>query len=135
MEDGLDEAIHYARMVREIFDGVVDLKNPNQIEVKAVTDNKGLWENLNNTRQCEEKLLRNSIALIKEMIDRSEVKTVEWVDTHDMLADALTKKGGNDFWIKDVLRRNTVFKKMKEITTKEEGRRNNIHVELQEGYC
>ena len=135
LEDGLDEAIHYARMVREIFDGVVDLKNPKQIEVEAVTDNKGLWENLNNTRQCEEKMLRNSIALIKEMLDRNEVKTVQWVETHDMLADALTKKGGNDFWIKEVLRRNTVLKKRKENSRKEEGRRNNIDVELQGGYC
>ena len=106
LEDGLDEAIHYARMTREIFDGFVDLKNPTQIEVEAVTDNKSLWENLHNTRQCEEKMLRNSIALIKEMVDRSEVKNVEWVDTHDMLADALTKKGGNDAWIKQVLRHN-----------------------------
>ena len=51
-------------------------------------------------------MLRNSIALIKEMVDRREVKKVEWVDTHDMLADALTKKGGNDAWIKQVLRHN-----------------------------
>ena len=50
LEDGLDEAIHYARMTREIFDGFVDLKNPTQIEVEAVTDNKSLWENLHNTR-------------------------------------------------------------------------------------
>ena len=40
-------------MVKEIYEGEVDLKNPKQIEVNAVTDNRGLWENLNNTRQCE----------------------------------------------------------------------------------
>ena len=51
LENGLDEAVHYARMIREIYDGGVDLKNPKQIKVEAVTDNKGLWENLNNTRQ------------------------------------------------------------------------------------
>ena len=49
LEDGLDEAIHYARMVREIYDGVINLKKPEQIEVEAMTDNKGLWENLYNT--------------------------------------------------------------------------------------
>ena len=106
MEDGLDEAIHFARMVQEIFDGFVDLKNPRQIEVEAVTDNKGLWENLYNTRQCEEKMLRNSIALIKEMLDRKEVKSVEWVEIHSMLADALTKRGGNAIWIKEGLKTN-----------------------------
>ena len=106
LEDGLDEAIHYARMVMEIYSGVINLRDPEQIEVVAMTDNKGLWENIYNTRQCDEKLLRNSIALIKEMVDRSEVKLVKWVETNDMLADVLTKKGGNYFWIKRVLTRN-----------------------------
>ena len=74
LESGLDEAVHYARMLKEILDGKVDLKNPKQVEVIAATDNKGLWENLHNTRQCEEKLLRNSVALMKEMLEKSEVK-------------------------------------------------------------
>ena len=110
LESGLDEAIHFARMVKEIYDGVIDLKNPKQIEVEAMTDNKGLWENLHNSRQCDEKLLRNSIALMKEMIEKKEVKKVNWVKTGDMLADVLTKKGGNSSWIKDVVSRNSVFK-------------------------
>ena len=50
LENGLDEAVHFARMTREIYDGVVNLKEPEQIEVEAMTDNQGLWENLNNTR-------------------------------------------------------------------------------------
>ena len=108
LEDGLDEAIHFARMVREIYDGKVNLKNPKQIEVEALTDNKGLWENINNTRQCDEELLRNSIALIKEMVHKNEVKKIEWVETSGMLADILTKKGGNGAWIKKVISQNVV---------------------------
>jgi len=103
LENGLDEAVHYARMIKEIYDGRVNLKDPKQIKVEAVTDNKGLWENLNNTRQCEEKLLRNSIALIKEMVDQSQVDKVHWVETGEMLADTLTKTGGNRSWIKLVM--------------------------------
>ena len=106
MENGLDEAVHYARMIKEIYDGKVDLKNPEQIVVEAVTDNKSLWESLHNTRQCDEKLLRNSIALIKEMMERSEVKRIDWVDTKGMLADSLTKTGGNGNWIKKVISTN-----------------------------
>lgn len=108
MENGLDEAIHFARMVKEIYDGEVNLKHPKQIKVEAVTDNKSLWENLNNTRQCDEKLLRNSVALIKEMVDKSEVKDIKWVETSSMLADILTKTGGNSSWIKKVVSKNTV---------------------------
>ena len=110
LEDGLDEAIHFARMTREIYDGVVNLKEPKQIEVEALTDNQGLWENLNNTRQCDEKMLRNSIALIKEMIDKHEVSSVDWVETDNMLADILTKRGGNGLWIKNVISKNIIFK-------------------------
>ena len=111
LENGLDEAIHYGRMMREIYDGTIDLKNPKQVEVVALTDNKGLWDNLYNTRQCDEKLLRNSIALIKEMLERNEVKSVKWVESDDMLADVLTKKGGNNTWIKDILTNNKQVKR------------------------
>ena len=31
-------------MIREIYDRVVNLKQPRQIEAVALTDNKGLWE-------------------------------------------------------------------------------------------
>ena len=93
LENGLDEAIHFARLVREIYEEEVDLKHPKQIEVNAVTDNRGLWENLNNTRQCEEKLLRNSVALIKQMVENKEANRIDYVETSLMLADTLTKKG------------------------------------------
>ena len=103
LENGLDEAVHYARMVREIYSGTTNLKKPEQIDVQAKTDNKSLWESLHNTRQCEEKLLRNSIALMKEMMDNSEVKSIDWVATNGMLADTLTKRGGSSSWIRDVI--------------------------------
>ena len=106
MENGLDDSVYFARMFAEIYAGKVNLKKPKQIPVKAMTDNKSLWENLYNTRQCEEKLLRNAIALVKEMLERSEVEVIEWVDTKSMLADTLTKKGGNAKWIKSVIESN-----------------------------
>ena len=106
LENGLDESIYFARMINEIYSGKVDLKNPKQIPVKAATDNKSLWENLNNSRQCDEKLLRNSIALVKEMVERCEVETVDWVETSNMLADTLTKRGGSAWWIKSVMEEN-----------------------------
>ena len=108
LESGLDEAVHFARMVHEIYEGKDNLKKSKQIYVEAKTDNKSLWENLNNTRQCDEKLLRNSIALIKEMVECKEVKTIDWVETSAMLADTLTKRGGNNSWIRSVIARNII---------------------------
>ena len=48
------------------------------------------------------------MALIKEMIEKEEVKKVDWIETSKMLADALTKKGGNSSWIKKVLSLNLI---------------------------
>jgi hypothetical protein len=47
---------------------------------------------------------------MKEMLDKCEVKSVQWVETGDMLADTLTKKGGNSSWIKDILTKNVICK-------------------------
>ena len=54
LEEGIDEAVSTARLISEIYTGRVNLKNPNQIPVEAVTDCKSLWESLHNTKQCEE---------------------------------------------------------------------------------
>ena len=40
LENGLDEAVHYARMIKEIYDGRVNLKDPKQIKIEAVTEFK-----------------------------------------------------------------------------------------------
>ena len=42
------------------------------------------------------------------MLERKEVMSVDWVETSDMLADILTKRGGSYKWIKNVLTRNIV---------------------------
>ena len=57
-----------ARIIKEVYFGSIDLKNPDQIPVTAKTNSKSLWENLNNTRQCEEKMLRSTIAGINELV-------------------------------------------------------------------
>ena len=54
--------------------------------------------------------MTNSIALITEMLEKKEVDPVDWVETDNMLADVLTKKGGNYSWIKNVLTRNVMTK-------------------------
>ena len=52
------------------------------------------------------KLLRNSIALVKEMMEQAEVQNVAWMDTKKIIADILTKKGGNASWMKSVIEQN-----------------------------
>ena len=108
LESGLDEAVSFARMVKEIYSGEVDLRKPKQINVKAFTDNKGLWENLHNSRQCEEKLLRNSIASLKDLMKLKMVEDVKWVSTVEQLADCMTKHAQNSDWLLKVASTNSL---------------------------
>ena len=87
---------------------MLTLRIQNKSMWKRQLTKKELWENLHSTRQCEEKLLSNSVALIKEMLENHEVKEVKWEETSRMLADVLTKRTGNGSWIIDVISRNTI---------------------------
>ena len=71
----VDDAIHTARLIKEIFAGKIYIRNPAQINVEALTDSKSLWDSLHSTRQCEEKLLRNSIAGMKELMELGLLKS------------------------------------------------------------
>ena len=108
LEDGIDDAVHTARLLHEIYTGNIDLKNPGQTPVHALTDSKSLWESIHNTKQCEEKLLRNSIASIKEMVGMGMISSVDWVPTDLQLADCLTKSGlsSKSEWLLSVARSN-----------------------------
>ena len=57
----LDPSAHalFGLAVIKLQVGLSWIKDPKQVKVAALTENKGQWENLNNTRQCYEKLLRN----------------------------------------------------------------------------
>ena len=93
LQDGLDDGINASRVIMEIYNGTIDLRNLCQLPVVAFTDSKSLWESIHSTRQCEEKLLRNSIAGMKELIQHGQVSNICWVPTDKQIADFMTKKG------------------------------------------
>ena len=108
LEEAVDDGINIARLISEVYAGEVNLKEPEQIPVFAFTDSKSLWESLHNTRQCEEKLLRNSIASMKELMDLKMIKEVSWVPTSMQLADCMTKQTRKSDWILRVASTNTL---------------------------
>ena len=102
LENALDDAVNTARVMKEIYSGKINLRSPEQIPVDAVTDSKSLWESIHNSRQCEEKMLRNNIANIKEMKQLGNVRTISWVPTHEQLADCMTKANKKAEWLLNV---------------------------------
>ena len=99
LEEAIDDAVNIARLIAEVYNGKVNLKDPAQLPVEGFTDSKSLWESLHNTRQCEEKLLRNSIAGLKELMDMKMIEEVHWVPTNRQLADCMTKRGQTSGWL------------------------------------
>ena len=89
LENGIDDAVNIARVLKEIYTGKINLRNPEQIPVEAVTDSKLLWESIHNSRQCEEKMLRNSIANIKEMKTLGYIRRIFWFPKENKKADWL----------------------------------------------
>ena len=102
LENAIDDAVNTARVIKEIYTGKINLRNPEQIPVDAFTDSKSLWESIHNSRQCEEKMLRNCIANIKEMKQLGYLRSVTWVPTNKQLADCMTKQNKKADWLLSV---------------------------------
>ena len=88
----LVEAAESAYYIREILEDIGIVKD---VKVICMVDSKSLVDALKSMKDVDNKYLRISIASLKEMIDRKEITSVQWVDTKQQLANCLTKKGGS----------------------------------------
>ena len=63
------------------------------VKVKCITDNKSLVDALDSEKMIKDRWLRLHMLGINDMIDKGEVDKVQWIESKNQLADALTKKG------------------------------------------
>ena len=61
--------------------------------IYCYTDNKSLVETVNSTKFLTEKRLKVDICIIRELIEKHEVKQISWCDCSPLLAHCLTKPG------------------------------------------
>ena len=61
--------------------------------IRAYVDNKGLVDNIHSTKLVEDTRLNLDLSIIKQMLQKGEVESVEWVSKAGQLADSMTKKG------------------------------------------
>ena len=59
----------------------------------VLTDNQSAVDSIYNDTMVAEKRLLRDLAVIKEMVERKEIRKVAWIPGEEMLADALTKHG------------------------------------------
>ncbi len=103
---GIDAALAIKNMVKEMTNGVADLK------VKAITDNESARKAIYSESEVGERMLRADIAMIKDMIEDGRLAQVVWVAGKSMLADILTKRSVNKIPILDVLENGRLTREM-----------------------
>ena len=89
LEDAAENAMYLKTLYQEILGA--DTETPIDISIHSLTDNKSLVDSLHSTKTLENKKLILNRAVIKDMIKQNDINSVQWVDTHDQLADCLTK--------------------------------------------
>ena len=92
----LEEALESSFMMRSLLCEVLNKEmDPVIFPIYCYTDNKSLVEMVNSTKTLTEKKLKVHICIIREMIEKHEVKQISWCDSSSQLADCLTKAGAS----------------------------------------
>ena len=87
LSDALDDALFLREMIGELIG--------KKLQIHANIDNNNLHTLIHSTTSITEKRLRIEIAAVKEMIEKQEVASVNWVKSDDQLANCLTKRGAS----------------------------------------
>ena len=59
------------------------------------TYNISLEQSVHSTNSLSDKRTEMDVSIVREMLEKGEVKEVEWVPTEQQLADCLAKKGAS----------------------------------------
>ena len=85
--EGAEASFYIATILKQLVGPSSDIK------VQCFTDNKSLEAALCSSKQVEDKRLRMDISVIDDMLARSEIEKVIWIEGVHQIADGLTKKG------------------------------------------
>ena len=85
------EACIYYRMF------LIDLLNLKDVAetmpITCKTDNSGVYSSVYSSTQILDKRLRIEMAILRELLEKREINTLQWVPTDYQIADSLTKGG------------------------------------------
>ena len=90
LSDGCDTSYFVASLAKKI----ILMKQNQNINVEAFTDNRSLYETLHTTKSILDKRLRVEIAALREMCEKNEL-LINWVEKEHQLSDVLTKRGAS----------------------------------------
>ena len=73
------------------------------LKVKEFTDSRPFLETLGSSGQIEEKLLRQSIASLKQNLEEGEIQQYSWISGHKIVADVFTKQNSERRVLEEIL--------------------------------
>ena len=85
--DCAETAVYIQQIIKELSNCA--------IPIDCFTDNKSLLDSVQSKKNVDDKRLRIDIAVIKDMLDKKELRSVNWVGTVHQLANCLTKRGAS----------------------------------------
>ena len=77
-----------------------------KIPLKIFTDSRPLLESIGSSSQIEEKVLRQSIAYLKQTLEDGEVDEFSWIEGKEIVADVLTKQGSKRVALEEIINDN-----------------------------
>ena len=101
LQDAAENGMYLKTLIQEILGA--DTETPIDTSIHSLTDNKSLVDSLHSTKTLENKRLILDRAVIKDMMKQKDINSVQWVDTHDQLADCLTKRTASSAKLLQVL--------------------------------
>ena len=89
----LQEGAEHSYVISSFLKEITGISNGFPINI--YTDNDSLYNNLKTSNVVTEKRLNMDLMIIRDMLEKHEIHSVEWVSHEDQLADSLTKKGAS----------------------------------------
>ena len=109
LESAVDDAIHLADMISEIYNGTPKKDDEDfRIPLTINEDSKSLVESLHSTKKVKRKTMRVIISSLQQNIRKGRIREIRHVSSKQQLADVLTKKGVSTDSILDVVSSGTL---------------------------
>ena len=102
MEEALEECFIIRSMLLEIYKR--DAKS-GLFPIHCYTDSKLLLESVHSTKTLKEKRLKVDVCVIREMLEKKEIESINWCPSNRQLADCLTKSSASSTKLMSVLKR------------------------------
>ena len=83
-------------LIKSTLLGILGLSNDtNLLRIKAITDNKSLYDAVHSTKTIEDKRLKVDICALRDMMQRKEIHNVEWIESDNQISYSFTTAGGS----------------------------------------